>query len=383
MKTFIPLIYLFAHWVFLPACAANGIEPNNLIQSIREERDALIRSKSNSDRLIYEGIAQANGVACDKRRPMDERLQAFLTIHELQQQLNVSMNRQEIVMACFRYRKGIELLKMLYEKILSLDHHFTSIKAFRDIMDMSNPNNYPEFVKIKELLKSQTRTKSKIELPQILDNNSLFSMGYTLVYSFFGKSDREVKQQELSKIACLLDFSLSMHAELKIIYYETDFLRLQNNELNSACVKLFSNYIEFLGYEESLIYCRTEDDWNALAERMELIEYQLQDKIGKALVYDAVKSVEEDISQMRFSIDQLLSFVDSYAGFVYAADMYYKKFLAIIESYEHKEGCMDELPQQYTDLRNEIRLAINKFDSAYNLAELKGSTIKDLLYGQP
>ncbi len=54
-----------------------------------------------------------------------------------------------------RYLKGLELIKILYDKVLGLDHHFASVRTFSEINKISNPNNYPEFGKLKDILKEK------------------------------------------------------------------------------------------------------------------------------------------------------------------------------------------------------------------------------------
>ena len=44
-----------------------------------------------------------------------------------------------------RYLKGLDLIKLLYEKVLSLDHHFATMQTFQHVSALSNPNSYPAF----------------------------------------------------------------------------------------------------------------------------------------------------------------------------------------------------------------------------------------------
>ena len=52
-----------------------------------------------------------------------------------------------------RYLKGLQIIRILYDKTLSLDHHFSSVRTFSEINKMANPNQYPEFDKLKELIR--------------------------------------------------------------------------------------------------------------------------------------------------------------------------------------------------------------------------------------
>ena len=38
-----------------------------------------------------------------------------------------------------RYIKGLEIIKILYEKVLGLDHHFASVRTFSEISKIANP----------------------------------------------------------------------------------------------------------------------------------------------------------------------------------------------------------------------------------------------------
>lgn len=56
-----------------------------------------------------------------------------------------SVKIQELIVLKDRYRKSIELIKFLYEKILGLDHHFSSLQTHQNVQQLSNPHHYPEF----------------------------------------------------------------------------------------------------------------------------------------------------------------------------------------------------------------------------------------------
>ena len=62
---------------------------------------------------------------------------------------------------------------------------------------------------------------------------------------------------------------------------------------------------------------------------------------------------------------------------------YYQKFKTIINSYENKGECTINLPTEFNQLEEEINYSIEKFRTAYNMAELQGSRLRDLMYGHP
>lgn len=84
---------------------------------------------------------------------------------------------------------------------------------------------------------------------------------------------------------------------------------------------------------------------------------------------------------MEFAIDRLLDFLNKYSGFINQGENYYKKFAVVVDSYDNEAACAGQLPLQFVTLKEEINYSIEKFVQAYDIAELKGSKLKDLLYG--
>ena len=49
-------------------------------------------------------------------------------------------NENNFEISKVRYLKGLQVIRILYEKVLSLDHHFASVRTMNEINKMSNPN---------------------------------------------------------------------------------------------------------------------------------------------------------------------------------------------------------------------------------------------------
>ena len=77
----------------------------------------------------------------------------------------------------------------------------------------------------------------------------------------------------------------------------------------------------------------------------------------------------------------MIEFINKYNNFIGQGKKYYYKFEVILGNYANEEVCTDDLPDKFQALKSDIKLSINKFDEAYNIAELRGSKLKDLLYG--
>jgi len=277
-----------------------------------------------------------------------------------------------------RYEKGIELIKMLYEKILGLDHHFTSLQTYQNVIMLSNPNTFPEFQGAKDVIKNRLGKKNSIQLPSMLETNPYISMTYSLVATFFGNGEKKKRESDLDKIACILDFTVRMNADLNTIYYETEFLKEHNRSLKAECIELFKDYSKVVSYHTTLPECRKEDDWEQLDELLESYMVQLETDLKDPTRTRNVYKMQVDLE---FSIDRLLQFMEKYNAFISQGEKYYQKFQTILGNYSNETVCESQLPRQFTDLKKDIEMSILKFNEAYNISELQGSKLKDLMYG--
>ena len=84
---------------------------------------------------------------------------------------------------------------------------------------------------------------------------------------------------------------------------------------------------------------------------------------------------------LEFSIDKLLQFIAKYNNFIDDGVKFYQKFRTILNSYENEKQCESKLPVEYKKLKDDIEIAIQKFNIAYKPVEINGSKMKEILYG--
>ena len=102
-----------------------------------------------------------------------------------------------------RYKKGIDIIKLLNEKILSLNHHFAGLETYRNITSISNPHTYTEFRNVKEHIGKKMKKKFALNLPNFLDSNPFISTTFSLVGVMLGEGNQKKKEEDLNKIACI------------------------------------------------------------------------------------------------------------------------------------------------------------------------------------
>lgn len=308
------------------------------------------------------------------------RLNFLLQKMNLEEEIEVLTTLYDLNLERVRYDKGIELIKMMYEKILGLDHHFTSLETYQSIMQMSNPNAYPEYQKSQEILQQKLKKDFAVRLPNLLVSNPYVSATYSLVAALVGDDEPRRKEEDLEKVACILDFTVRMNADLSIIYYETEYLKESNRTLKEECILLFDQYTRVVGYNVPLDKCRKTDDWETLEDKLEIY---IKDLEAAAATKDEAlfEKVHKGVVNIEFSIDRMLDFLNKYSAFIGQGEKYYQKFQVIVSNYQNETACAGKLPHQFSKLKQDINFSIEKFNEAYNIAELKGSRLKDLLYG--
>lgn len=272
-----------------------------------------------------------------------------------------------------RYLKGLQIIRILYEKVLSLDHHFASVRTFSEINKIANPNQYPEFTKLKELLQNKRDKKSGFDLTAILGTNTLVSVVNTFSNMLVSGLSKEEKEAELKNIECIIDFTLRMQGDLNTIYFETSFLQKSNDKIKEDIELLFRDYTKPIGYFVTLEQCRTNDDWETVRKNMGDYLDKLNGTNGSAQTKMYIN--------IEFPIDRLMQFIAQYNNFIDQGGKFYEKFKIILNSYENEQQCQSKLPIEYQKLKNDIDVAVNKFNVAYKPVEVNGSKMKEILYG--
>jgi len=278
-----------------------------------------------------------------------------------------------------RYIKGLQIIKILYEKTLALDHHFASVSTFNEIHKIANPNQYPEFANMKELIDSKANKKSGFDLTTILGSNVYTSVAHSFI-SLFNNDNASKKEKEasLKEVECILDFTLRMHNDLNTIYFETTFLQKSNEGIINDLQQLFVDFTKPIKYNTPLKECRNTDDWDKV--RGDLDVYL--EILNKALKDDSQRYKAHKMQvNLEFPIDRLLQFITQYNAFIDQGSKFYEKFGVMLDSYENEKQCASKIPVEYQKLKDNITVAIEKFNTAYKPVEINGSKMKEILYG--
>jgi hypothetical protein len=366
------------------------------LDKAHSELDLLEREHFDQTEPLRMRLQDVNTTLSDPRSRTPERgFQLLWEKTQLQETLFNLQQDHELKLLKLRYRKSIEIVKMLYEKVLSMDHHLSSLKAQQGLSNLSNPHNYPEFKEAKGVIEDRLKKKANIQMPMLFQTSPFLSAAYSIVGLAVGGGEEKDKKESFEKMACVLDFTVRMHNDLNVIYYETGYLRDANLTLKKECETLFSDCARQVGYTIPLISCRDGDDWERLYSMLDAYVAKAlgetnntanstggytQTNTGMPPTPD-YRLLSRATTNLQFSIDRVGSFIDKYSNFVGQGGEYYKKFSKIAGNYENEKSCAAVLPDQFKQLKKDIDETYDKFNSAYKMPEVQGSKLKDMLYG--
>ncbi|MBX2893487.1 MAG: hypothetical protein KF734_21415 [Saprospiraceae bacterium] len=397
------------HCFCLGAIMANG-------RSIAPPGDSLSSWFQPWLQSAYSELDQMELEYLDRTEPLRARLQDVASIladprnrtpecgfqllwekNQLEETLKSIHQEYDLKLLKLRYRKSIEVVKMLYEKVLSMDHHLSSLKAQQGLSNLSNPHNYPEFKETRAIIEERLKKKYNIQMPSLFQTNPFLSATFSIVGLALSSGEEKDKKENIEKVACVLDFTVRMHNDLNVIYYETGYLRDANLTLKKDCESLFSDCARQVGYTIPLVTCREGDDWERLYTMLDnyvakaLGEtnntatqpggYPPPANSGNQPTAPDPRLFARANTNLQFSIDRVGAFVEKYSNFVSQGGEYYKKFSKIASSYENEKACVAVLPDQFKQLKRDIDETFDKFNSAYKMPEMQGSKLKDMLYG--
>lgn len=347
-------------------------DPNALISELYFEINTINLKYESLINIKIEKINAINNIFL-KTSNTKKKVNLLIEKDQINSEIKQLIKDNSTDISKIRYIKGLQIIKILYEKVLGLDHHFSSIRTFNEINKISNPNQYPEFEKLKSLVASKKDKKTGLDLTSILGTNTIVSVVQTFTNMLNSSLTKDEKEKELGNIECILDFTLRMQNDLNTIYFETAFLHKSNEKMKSEIEVLFKDYTKPINYFTTLEQCRTNDDWENVTVKME--EY-----LAKMKSVTGTQQYKMQVN-LEFPIDRLLQFINLYNNFIDQGGKFYEKFKVILNSYENEKQCETKLPLEYKKLKTDIDVAIDKFNIAYKPVEINGTKMKEILYG--
>ncbi|WP_438968635.1 hypothetical protein [Nonlabens sp.] len=382
MTSLIRFVVLAALFLVTNVMTANPTDPNKefnlLIEDLSQELQEVQAFYETQNNSLYQRLNELSK-ALQANSSTEEKVALLIEKDNIQRLLKVNELSEATDISKIRYLKGLQIIKILYEKTLTLDHHFTSVATFNEINNLSNPNRYPEFVKMKDDMTSKQDKRDGFNLTNILGNNIYTSVVHTVV-SLFSNSNatKTEKEASLKDVECILDFTLRMHNDLNTIFFETSFLQKSNDNVIKELEQLFVDYTKPIKYKTPLKECRNSDDWDAVRENLD----SYLDELEKAMKNDSERYRAHKMQiNLEFPIDRLLQFITIYNGHIDQGGKFYEKFGIMLNSYENEEQCSTKIPAEYKKLKESIAISIEKFNTAYKPVEINGSKMKQILYG--
>ena len=239
---------------------------------------------------------------------------------------------------------------------------------------MYNPNSYPVYAEFAKDYNSTSEKGSNSLLSSFNLSNPYIS-AIASITSLLGRKGSNTTSQDV-EVGCIIDFTLANTTSLAVVQAESAFITEGFHELKGEVLSLFEDYMSVVDYNVSLTRCRKEDDWDVAYRKVDAYFEELQSEV----IANTSKEYKRN-ANIEFAINQLVSFIDEYDTAVKSAQKYHSKFERILDSYQPTPECKKYLPADYVSLKDDIDQTMSKFRLSYNTAEIKGSKLKEILYG--
>ncbi|MEP2936643.1 MAG: hypothetical protein ABJM06_10435 [Gilvibacter sp.] len=382
MKILLFMMLFTLNPITLNGLAAHSPAKNPTIDVVIEELEQQLAKARQHYALEYKTLYLALASTSQNLKIAQDpnRLMSLLIQKEgLKDQLALLQQKEMTNISKIRYLKGLEIIKIIYEKTLALDHHLSSVSTFNEISNMSNPNSYPEFASIRNILASKNNKKVGFNLSGILGENIYTSVIHSFVSIFTANdSSKSEKEASIKEVECILDFTLRMHNDLNTIFFETTFLQQSNQGVIESLDQLFIDYTKPIQYQTALKDCRARDDWDAIKAKLETYLEELNLLLTSPEKQQKITRMQINLE---FPIDRLLQFIDQYNNFIDQGEKFYQKFAIMLNTYKTETHCLPKIPAEFLTLKENIAVTIQKFNTAYKPVEINGSKLKEVLYG--
>jgi hypothetical protein len=184
--------YSFSNTIF----DDNDKEIEQILTELSIEINITIKYYGDLKQEIYTKLNQLNKNLV-KETDLENKLNLLVKKDRLKDRLEFLKLSETSNINKIRYLKGLSIIKILYEKVLALDHHFSSIATFNEINKISNPNNYQEFTQVKDLLKTKKDKKKGFQLTSLLGQNMYTSTIDMFINLFNSSATPKEKEAEL------------------------------------------------------------------------------------------------------------------------------------------------------------------------------------------
>ena len=112
-------------------CIPN-IEINEILKELRAESVIIQDNYSQINDSVAKRIKKIQA-KINTKSSIQTKLDLITIESRLRQQLLVNRKLEQSDLNKVRYLKGLQIMKILYEKTLSLDHHFSSVSTFHEM----------------------------------------------------------------------------------------------------------------------------------------------------------------------------------------------------------------------------------------------------------
>jgi hypothetical protein len=283
--------------------------------------------------------------------------------------LKVNEQNKEVLVYETKYKAGVLIIKDIIESLKALKSQYVAVKFNTSYQELTNPNKYAEYSQNLDFLKKKL-VKKGLTLPDLNLGNSVLNSVYAITRGIV--SGQKDKDENISQLYCILDFTSSASQELTIIKYDLKYLEFAIDKMLEDYENLFKSYTTLVGYKNDFTTYKTDQNEN------------LEEKIKE--YFESIGSIEISkkdklIKSTKFELKQVIDAHVKYENFITQNTAYYEKFELIINNIN--PNCSNAqinlaIKDKYDIVKNNLATAKQSFKDAFSNT-IKRSYLKDLI----
>lgn len=357
-KIFILLFFISSRTVYGDNYLTKSVNVDSLINIYR----VTVTEISDKLNIIDEQILIQRRML-NKISGRRNKLGILLTLNRLESHREIFELRRFNEKRKIHFLKSIELIKDYYQRISMLEHYFKTISILSEIGIMLNPNNYDEYRKLINIVKSNSTLS--FNLPSILEQNHYLSILHKLIL-IFGEGPKKKKSinSVIENSKCVIDMAFRGKNELSFMNHEINKLSIHIHKIKIELEDIFSIYASQVDYSNDLDHCWRNNEWGLLIDDFERM-------------FESINP--DDNGALKYELYRILMLSSNYKSFLMETDFFYIQLMQKINNLGKNRDCNSEIFENWLKIKTKIELLFENFRDVFYLEYIKENDIKNLL----
>ncbi len=331
-----------------------------------ENKKALEKANADIQDLVKKLNDTSNAIS-------PEEIKTYLAMNDQRlkqlEELNARGYHNQIAHDQLRFEAGLQLLAEMTGNVEKLDFAVTFGRSLSSYANATNPTTNPVFIQLLTDLE-QTGGNKESGLSKLLGGlvtNPIITAGIGIASLFGSKKPSKDKTADLETMNCVTSLSLKANGDFQVLQNDLNDIDFAIKKFKTEATAFFPVYVGSVGAQSTYKEFKDADPLgdNPVMRQAQTFFAQYQTPADPTVV--ASGEPPPDIARVRFAVESLRAFVDSYESLVRQMDGYLGKFTVVMERRKAEATCpaVADLKTKLDGLIQENNANRDLFNSAW------------------